>query len=227
MEVVKMRSGSLIVPFLMLLLSGCSLEPHVIETVVESNPIRDQSIYVANHGWHTGFILPADSVESSLPFLKQRFGSVPYYEFGWGDKGFYQAEKITFGLVVRAIFWPTDAVMHVVAVPFVPEKYFISSEVIKLKLSSTELKSLQIFINRSFAYTADGSVNAINQGIYGDSQFYQAAGNYFMTNTCNKWTAKGLKSTGMDISTGFKLTADSIMSFIKQYNSQNLNESRQ
>ena len=36
-------------------------------------------------------------------------------------------------------------------------------------------------------------------------------------NTCNKWTAKGLKSAGMDISPTFKLTADSIMDYVKEY----------
>jgi len=35
-------------------------------------------------------------------------------------------------------------------------------------------------------------------------------------NTCNKWTAKGLKSAGMDISPTFKLTADSIMDYLKE-----------
>jgi hypothetical protein len=33
-------------------------------------------------------------------------------------------------------------------------------------------------------------------------------------NTCNKWTAKGLKSAGMDISPMFKLTAGSVMSAV-------------
>ncbi len=36
-------------------------------------------------------------------------------------------------------------------------------------------------------------------------------------NTCNTWTAKGLKSAGMDISPTFKLTADSIMDYMKEY----------
>jgi len=36
-------------------------------------------------------------------------------------------------------------------------------------------------------------------------------------NTCNKWTAKGLKSAGMDISPTFKLTAESIMDYLEEY----------
>ncbi|MFB8829603.1 hypothetical protein ACE0DR_10225 [Azotobacter sp. CWF10] len=33
-------------------------------------------------------------------------------------------------------------------------------------------------------------------------------------NTCNKWTAKGLRSAGVDIFPAFKLTAGSIMKSI-------------
>ena len=51
----------------------------------------------------------------------------------------------------------------------------------------------------------------MNHGIYGDSQFYKAKGEFHIFNTCNKWTAKGLESAGMNISTTFKLTASSIM----------------
>ena len=115
--------------------------------------------------------------------------------------------------------------MHVVAVPFDPDQYFISSEVIELKLSNREMQSLQLFINNSFDYNDKGELVSINSGIYGDSQFFRATGKYFMTNTCNKWTAKGLQSTGMDIGIGFKFTADSIMSLIKQYQSKTQLES--
>ena len=59
---------------------------------------------------------------------------------------------------------------------------------------------------------------ALKNGIYGNSQFYKGVGDYYLMNTCNKWTAKGLKSIGMDISPIFKLTADSIMTYIKGIN---------
>ena len=219
-DVTNMRFDSLILSYLLLLVSGCSFEPHAIKHAAESSPVRDRSVYVANHGWHTGLIISSESVNVSLPFLIKRFGSVPYYEFGWGDEGFYQAKEITSFLKISAIFWPTDAVMHVVAVSLQPDKYFSGSEVIELKLSHSELESLQVFISNSFKYTDAGRAIKLEKGIYGDSQFYRATGKYHMFNTCNKWTANGLKSAGMDIVAGFKLTADSVMSYVKQYKVQ-------
>lgn len=201
---------------LALLTFACSLEPHVIEHKSERVPVRDQSIFISSHGWHTGIIVPAEVANTGIPLLKQRFTETAYYEFGWGDAGFYRAEKISFGLIVQAIFWPTDAVMHVVAIPIDPASYFIGSEIVEVRLSKNELQSVLAFIKNSFEMSDSNQLLDLETGIYGDSQFYRATGNYFITNTCNKWTAKGLKSTGMDISLWFKFTATSIMDYIKQ-----------
>jgi len=59
-----------------------------------------------------------------------------------------------------------------------------------------------------------GKVKELKNGIYGNSQFYKGVGDYYLMNTCNKWTAKGLRSTGMDISTKFTLTAGSVIGYL-------------
>lgn len=201
-----------------ILLSACSSAPYIVEHPDEFKGIGDNAIYIVSHGWHTGFVVPASGIQKKLPRLKQRFANIPYIEFGWGDKGFYQAEEITSGLSIRAIFWPTESVVHAVAVPINPYKYFSSSEVEKLCLSDSELSSLISFISNSFYKNNDGEVLEIKNGLYGDSQFYKGVGDYYLMNTCNKWTAKGLKSIGMDISPMFKLSAGSVMSYLKEIN---------
>ena len=72
-------------------------------------------MYVINHGWHTGLILPYESLNEE-PFIQDTLGYSPYYEFGWGDSDFYQAEKITSGTTLKAILWPTDSVIHVISI---------------------------------------------------------------------------------------------------------------
>ena len=171
-------------------------------------------VYVVNHGWHTGFVVHASEIQKEIPELKQRFGNAPYIEFGWGDKEFYQANEITPDITLKAIFLPTESVLHAVAISSEADKYFKHSEVHKFCLEDLELKSLVDFISNSFYRDESGSILKLNHGIYGDSQFYKAKGNFHIFNTCNKWTAKGLESTGMKISTTFKLTAGSIMTFL-------------
>ena len=173
-------------------------------------------VYVVNHGWHTGFVVHASKIQKKIPELKQRFGNAPYIEFGWGDNEFYQAEEITSGITLKAIFLPTDSVVHAVAVTRKADKYFKHSEVEKFCLEDSEFKSLLEFISSSFYRDESGNILKLNHGIYGDSQFYKAKGDFHIFNTCNKWTAKGLESAGMNISTTFKLTAGSIMNYLSR-----------
>lgn len=204
---------------LLLALSACSAQPVVIDHKTETAPLRSNLVYVDNHGWHTGFVIPAEKLEADLPFLTKRFTSRPlYYEIGWGDKGFYQSHEITIGLTLRAMFWSSGSVVHVVAIPEAPADYLPDSEMIPLLLSDSEYSDLRKYIASSFSYDTRGNVIELQQGIYGDSQFYEGNGTYHILNTCNKWTARGLKSSGLDISTPFKLTASSVMDYLKKKN---------
>ncbi|MFB8829604.1 DUF2459 domain-containing protein [Azotobacter sp. CWF10] len=133
----------------------------------------DNEIYIVSHGWHTGFVVPADDVQRRLPELKQRFGNTAYIEFGWGDEGFYQAEEVTSGLTLKAIFWPSESVMHAVAVPVAADKYFSGHEMVRLCLTDGELRSLVDFIEGSFYKDERGEIRRLGDGIYGDSQFYK------------------------------------------------------
>ena len=196
-------------------LSACSALPHVVEPDTQKTAPLNDDIYIVSHGWHTGIVLPARDIQSRLPQLKQRFGDVPYLEFGWGDKGFYQSKEITSGLTLQAIFWPTESVVHVVAVNDKAPRVFPHSQSLQICISDTEYASLMKFLENSFAQTGQGGLVKLQQGIYGDSQFYEGVGDYYLMNTCNKWTAKALKSAGMDIWPTFKLTAGSIMNYLE------------
>ena len=204
----------LLIPFL---LSACASESHAVKTIDETNIAREKEIYVVSHGWHTGFVVPVQQIQNQLPKLKERFTDTPYIEFGWGDEEFYQAEEATIGITLSAIIWPTESVIHAVAVPEKANDYFPNSDVIKLCLSSAEYSSLISFISNSFHKNKKGEILKLGTGIYGNSQFYKAVGYFSLTNTCNKWTAQGLQHAGMDISPTFILTADSVMEYLAEH----------
>jgi len=199
------------------LLTACSSKPYVVKYFEMPAAAGQEEIYIVNHGWHTGIVVPAKKIKNKLPKLRERFGDIPYIEFGWGDKDYYQAKEITSGLTLNAILWPTESVIHAVAVPKKADKYFANSIVETLCLSGREYSSLLRFISESFYKDEHGKILQLKGGIYGNSQFYKSVGNFYFMNTCNKWTAKGLKSAGMDISPTFKLTASSIMDYVKEY----------
>jgi uncharacterized protein (TIGR02117 family) len=181
----------------------------------EPSVARTEAIYIINHGWHTGFVIPASSIQTQIPKLKDRFPNTPYLEIGWGDKGFYQADEITVGLALQAMFWSSGSVIHAVAVPEWVTNYFSHAKVEKLCLTAAEYAALIQFIADSFYKNASRQIVALTTGRYGDSQFYEANGTYHLMNTCNKWTAQGLQHAGIDIDPVFKLTASSVMSAVE------------
>ena len=207
----------LIVIAIPLLLSVCSYAPHALKPNNKHAAINGaaHAVLVLNHGWHTGIVVPSVELNRKVPQLSQRFAQAKFYEIGWGDKGFYQAQEITSALTMRAIFWPTDAVLHIVAIDD-PKTYFAQSEMRSVCMRVDALDNLLEFIRSSFVFesttdSARSGLQALKPGIYGDSHFYAAVGDYHLFNTCNSWTAKALASADEDISAYFKLTAASIM----------------
>ena len=217
---INLKMKKIVIVIIFIINSACSSLPYVIEPIASDTAELDGDIFVVSHGWHTGIVVPSKLITSRIPGLKERFEGAPYLEFGWGDKGFYQSKEITSGLTLSAIFWPTESVLHVVAVPVIASKYFINSQVEKICVNESGYSSLLRFIESSFYKNEVGKIVKLKNGIYGDSQFYKSVGDYYLMNTCNKWTAKALKSSGQDISPFFKLTAGSIMDFITESNEE-------
>jgi len=143
---------------IIIILAGCSAKPYIVSYAEEFEGSGQNEVYVVSHGWHTGFVIPAPEIQGVMPELERRFGNTPYIEFGWGDKGFYQAKETTLGLTLRAIFWPTESVVHSVAVPQKVEEYFSNSEVAKLCLNDGELSALIGFISSSFYRDKSGNL---------------------------------------------------------------------
>ncbi|TAN52555.1 MAG: TIGR02117 family protein [Methylococcaceae bacterium] len=199
------------------LLAGCSSLPEAIEPGNSAQPCSgSDEIYVLNHGWHTGIAVKADDLNPLINGLSARFPQNAYYEIGWGDAGFYQANTITAGLTFRAMFWSPGTVLHVVGFDEAPARYFSNSDVRTVKVSQDGYRNLLKFIHSSFMMDDAGNIMPQQPGIYGDSQFYSGVGTYYIFNTCNTWTAKALYSAGLDVDTRFKLTASSIMGFLGQ-----------
>ena len=196
---------------LLMLLPGCASLPRAQRNFTSANTERNQRIYVASHGWHTGIILERKNLDGLMPDLAKRFPHADYYEVGWGDAGFYQAAKITAKITLNAVFLPSDTVVHLVGIEGDPIEYFSTSKVNEVSLSDDGMKSLCAFVESSFAQDENGTPKMLGPGLYGDSQFYEGEGKYHLFNGCNKWTAKALYSGGVDMNPVLKITSASVM----------------
>lgn len=169
----------------------------------------ERTIYVVSHDWHTGIVVARDDLGSALQFIPTHLGDAAYYEFGWGDKAFYQTEKPTIGIMAKAVFLPTPSTMHVVAVPEAPAIQFPESETVQLHLSQTGLTNLTSGLASSFAMDANAQPVVGPKGLYGHSLFFDATGSYYISNTCNTWTVRMLALAGVPTTEWLTLTAGS------------------
>lgn len=174
----------------------------------------DRNIYLVAHGWHTGFVFLAGDIFTLLPGLKARFSEMRYLEFGWGDRRYYQTESSALSEKLLAVLVPSGSTMHVVGLAEKPVKTVDSGQIIELTLEDSGYQSLLKFINNSFYKSQQNHIEEQKNGPFDNSHFYRGVGLYYLFNTCNKWTAKGLKKAGIDISPTFKLSADSVMDVV-------------
>jgi len=171
----------------------------------------ETKIYVVSHGWHTGIVVSRAELGPQLAFIPGELGEAAFYEFGWGEKDFYEAPDNTVWLALQAVLWVDDSTMHVVAVPEPPTTYFPSSETIELRLSTKGLEQLTLAIAASFAKDANGNSRSTRDGLYGTSRFFDGVGKYYLFNTCNTWSARMLDVAGVPMTTVMTLTAGSVM----------------
>lgn len=198
-----------------LAVGGCATLPEAIEPGAITAGWRKQ-VFVFDHGIHTGIVVEATELNERMPELAKRFGSSRYYEIGWGDAGFYQADEITSRLTVSAVLWPTESVVHVVGFSYDPIAYFPHSEGLSLEIPRGPYETLLQFLESSFARGENGEILMMGKGKYGESQFYRGVGRYYMFNTCNNWTARALYSAGVDLNPSLRMTADSLMSSLRK-----------
>ncbi|MGQ9424776.1 DUF2459 domain-containing protein [Gilvimarinus sp. F26214L] len=197
------------------LLSACSFGPAAVTAPGDFQGGGDYPVFVVNHGWHTGIIVPAQSIRPALLELTAHFPGADSLEFGWGDKDFYQADQVSWGLAVKAALLPTATVVRVRSLPERMQSYLEATGAVKLCLDPAELATLVAFVQGSFSRES-GEIASLGDSLRDGSRFYDGSGRYHLFNTCNSWTARALKSLGMDSHPFWKLRAESVMDYLYQ-----------
>ena len=165
-----------------MLLSACAREPRPCE------PTR--TLYVVNHGWHSGIVVETEELLRRLPGLQA--GNQKYLEIGWGEERFYRARDAGISLALRAVLWPNASVLHVVEFDDTPRRYFAQSEVVEVRTDEAGYEAALGVIAETFKRTP--GVDRLGQGLYGSGWFYRAEGSFHLSNTCNTWSARVLEA---------------------------------
>lgn len=168
------------------------------------------SIYIVSHKWHSGIVLPAASLDFP-PFTDKN-----YVEVGWGDAVYYRSAEPSVADAFTAAFFSRGAAIHSAWFDPQPADYFPNSQVIEIRLTDKEMNRLVGFISNSFSRDEKGRPVLLGKGLYGESRFYKAEGDFSLFHNCNSWVAEALKISGYPLSFEGVLTSEDLNKRLQQ-----------
>lgn len=173
------------------------------------------TIFVINHGWHTGIAVPAADFAPGAFFREKQLTDRRWLEFGWGDAAFYQTPDAGLGLALRALFAPTDTVMHVVGFDNPPTKAYPTREALALGFPPAGYRAVLGYIKGSFARDAEDRPVLSKDPKDGRSAYFKARGRYSILRTCNTWLAEALVAGGLPLDPEEAARAEDLMAQLR------------
>jgi uncharacterized protein (TIGR02117 family) len=162
------------------------------------------TIYVGGNNFHTNLIVPVRTSEFDWRnhLNLRQLGHQPsndyhFLSFGWGDRVFYlntpRLQDVKVLTTLQALLLPTDTVVHVQGHSTLPQSsrgYQVKS----LRVSRQAYLNLSRFLLSSLARNSEGEPILIQESHRYNGSFYAAKGYYSVFQTCNDWTALGLRT---------------------------------
>jgi uncharacterized protein (TIGR02117 family) len=167
-------------------------------------------VLIAYDSWHAGIVLrKADILIESAPEIID-FPDAEFIEFSWGDKDYFPNPDAGVFTAIKAAFWSSGSVLHVVGFSGNPKSFFPSGELVELRLTTSAHGRLLEFISHTFSRPSPRERTEASAGLFSYSRFYPATHKFSLLKTCNTWVAEALKSAGLPVSPGNVMTADSL-----------------
>ena len=174
-------------------------------------PLNAATLYVVNHGWHTGLVIRRGDIPPGLWPEQREAPPGEFLEVGWGEREFYQTRDPSLLQALRATLWPSPSVLHLVGFNGAVAERFPNSDVIALPMDAAAMERLARYISDAYDRDAAGNIIRMGRGLYGDSRFFAGRENFHLFRTCNVWTARALRRAGCPVGAG--ITAGNVMSY--------------
>ena len=163
-------------------------------------------VFIVHDAWHGAIVLAKKDISpDGVPELAD-FPRARFIEFSWGDKDYFPNPNAGVFAALRAAFWSSGSVLHVVGVTAGVKDFYPTAEIVELKLSAPAFARLQDFVAQTFSRPNAGSAQP-SAGLFPYSRFYPATRKFSLLKTCNTWVAEALESAGLPIVPNRVITA--------------------
>jgi len=191
--------------------SGNEKSASIREYTTNSEQYR---VYIINYSYHTGIVIPVNSESIDAINGLSYFRNFSFTDIGWGEEKFYQDPKDNYCMGARAILLPNSSVLRIEG--YSRENFITwSNYVVQLNLSKDQYIKLLKFIDDSFTKQTGDDLIIASKKHSGDVIFFKSIYKYHLFNTCNTWIAEALKTSGLDVSPFFIITARLLFNEIK------------
>ena len=190
----------------------------VVSTAGETPEAAEDAvtIYVTSNGWHSAIVVSRESLPAGSVPEAADFPQALYLSFGWGDAEYYPTEHPTYGMMFRAAFLRTPAVINLAGLRSQPRHVFPMDEIVELQIPKHEFRNLVAYLDATFARDGAKRAQSVALGLHGFSLFYRAKGDFHLLNTCNTWTARALRAAGLPIQVFGTVRAEDLMAQVRQ-----------
>lgn len=189
-------------PGIKLFAARCAFAGVLIFCLPGPVPLHAATVYVINHGWHTGLVIRRGDIPEGLWPEHRQAPPGEYLEVGWGQREFYQNQEPSLLMALRAALWPSPSVLHLAGFNGPVAAQFPNSEIAAVQVNTTAMSRLVNYISDAYARDAAGNIIRLGQGLYGDSRFFAGRETFHLFRTCNVWTARALRLAGCSIPPG-------------------------
>lgn len=159
-------------------------------------------IYIKTNGVHLAIVLPLKNElkdwTTDLWIDNDIIHSVNFVSFGWGDQGFFlntpEWSDLTVKTAIKALFFRSPSAIHI----DYDKELEINGRCILISISTKQYSDIVDFIENSFERDSIGNFVKIPGFQYHNYDcFYKATNTYNLFFTCNTWTNKCLKKSGL------------------------------
>lgn len=210
-----LKKRAVFLKLLIVLLMGCATPADDRYPPTEAETAA--TIHVVGRGWHTGIVVRRADIPPGVWPESADFAEAEYLKVGWGDRDYYPAAEFSAWYGIKALFWPTPSVLHVLGFSGPPARRFPGDEVVALPLTRDGVERLARFIDAS--HERDGAARAtpVAPSREGPGWFYPSNRTFHLFDTCNVWTAEALRAAGLPVRSFLALTTGSVMAQVRGF----------